>query len=58
MKDVIKALEGSGVRDNVKVMIGGAPIAQSYADEIRADGYASGAASAADKAKNLPKTCV
>jgi len=56
MKDVIKALEQKGIRDQVKVMIGGAPVTQSYADEIGADGYAPDAASAADKAKELIKT--
>ena len=55
MKDVIKALEEEGIRDKVKVMIGGAPVTQSYADEIGADGYAPDAASAADKAKELVK---
>jgi 5-methyltetrahydrofolate--homocysteine methyltransferase len=37
----------------VKVIIGGAPLTQSYADEIKADGYAPDAASAVDKAKAL-----
>ena len=55
MKDVIKALEEEGIRDKVKVMIGGAPVTQNYADEIGADGYAPDAASAADKAKELVK---
>jgi len=55
MKDVIKALEEEGIRDKVKVMIGGAPVTQNYADEIGADGYAPDAASAADKAKELIK---
>ena len=55
MKDVIKALEEEGIRNKVKVMIGGAPVTQSYADEIGADGYAPDAASAADKAKELIK---
>jgi len=55
MKDVIKALEEEGIRNKVKVMIGGAPVTQNYADEIGADGYAPDAASAADKAKELIK---
>ena len=51
-------LEGSGftvmdLGDQVKVMIGGAPITQEYADEIGADGYSSDAASAAELAKRL-----
>jgi 5-methyltetrahydrofolate--homocysteine methyltransferase len=53
MKDILKAMEAGGVRDQVKAMIGGAPVTQSYADEIGADGYAPDAASAVDKAKEL-----
>jgi 5-methyltetrahydrofolate--homocysteine methyltransferase len=53
MKTTIEALEEAGVRDNVKILIGGAPVTQNYADEIGADGYARDAASAADKAKEL-----
>jgi len=51
MKKVVEAVKASGL--NVKVMIGGAPVTQSYADEIGADGYAPDAASAADLAKTL-----
>ena len=53
MKDVVKAVGDSGLKDKVKVMIGGAPLTQSYADEIGADGYAPDAASAVDEAKQL-----
>jgi 5-methyltetrahydrofolate--homocysteine methyltransferase len=53
MADTIKALADAGVRDNVKVMIGGAPVTDNYAAEIGADGYAPDAASAVDKAKAL-----
>ncbi|MGQ9732539.1 MAG: corrinoid protein [Candidatus Zipacnadales bacterium] len=53
MADVIKAASEAGVRDKVKVMIGGAPVTQNYADEIGADGYAPDAASAVDKAREL-----
>ena len=53
MKDTIDALSEAGVRDRVKVMIGGAPVTQNYADEIGADGYAPDAASAVDKAREL-----
>ena len=53
MKTTIEALEAAGIRDQVKTMIGGAPITQNYADEIGADGYAPDAASAVDKAKEL-----
>ncbi len=51
MKDVVKALKDSGV--DVRTIIGGAPVTQSYADEIGADGYAPDAASAVDKTKEL-----
>lgn len=53
MKTTIDALEAAGVRDQVKTMIGGAPVTQNYADEIGADGYAPDAASAVDKVKEL-----
>jgi 5-methyltetrahydrofolate--homocysteine methyltransferase len=53
MKNVIEALKQAGLRESVKVMIGGAPITQSYADEIGADGYAPDAGTATDKAKEL-----
>ncbi len=53
MKDVIKVMGNSGFKDKVKVFIGGAPVTQSYADEIGADGYAPDAASAVDEAKQL-----
>ncbi len=53
MKDVINKLKEEGIRDKVKIIIGGAPITQSFADEIGADGYAPDAASAVDKVKEL-----
>ena len=53
MGHTIKALEEAGVRDKVKVMIGGAPVTQAFADEIGADGYSSNAAGAADLAKKF-----
>jgi 5-methyltetrahydrofolate--homocysteine methyltransferase len=49
----IQALEEAGVRDQVKVMIGGAPITQDFADKVGADGFASDAGAAARKAKEL-----
>jgi 5-methyltetrahydrofolate--homocysteine methyltransferase len=49
----IQALKQAGLRETVKVMVGGAPITQGYADEIGADGYAPDAPSAAQKAKFL-----
>jgi len=53
MAEVVKALEAAGLRDKVKIMIGGAPITQNYADQIGADGYSPDAASAVDKAKTF-----
>ncbi|MBC7329180.1 corrinoid protein [bacterium] len=53
MKITIDALKEAGLRDKVKVMVGGAPVTQQWADEIGADGYAPDAASAVDKAKEL-----
>jgi 5-methyltetrahydrofolate--homocysteine methyltransferase len=53
MKDIVEALEEDNLKDKVKVVIGGAPITQSYADEIGADGYAPDAASAVDMVKGL-----
>ena len=51
MEKTIKALKDAGV--SAKIMIGGAPITQDYADKIGADGYAADAASAVDLAKSL-----
>lgn len=53
MKDVIQALEDAGIRDRVKVMIGGAPVSQGFADEIGADGYSDNANTAVAVAKEL-----
>ncbi len=53
MKSTIDVLQTKGLRDKVKIMVGGAPLTQEYADEIGADGYAPDAASAVDKAKEL-----
>ncbi|MDP2912617.1 MAG: corrinoid protein [Candidatus Omnitrophota bacterium] len=53
MRDTIAALKYAGVRDKVKVMVGGAPVTQGFADSIEADGYAKDAATAVDKAKEL-----
>ncbi len=55
MKTTIDALEAAGLRDKVKVIIGGAPVTQRYADEIGADGYAPDANSAVRKTKELLK---
>lgn len=51
MKETIDAITESGVRDQVKIMVGGAPVTQSFADEIGADGFAADAGSAAKLAK-------
>lgn len=53
MKDVIEATEEAGIRDKVKIMIGGAPVTQEFADKIKADGYAKDAGSAIHKAMEL-----
>lgn len=53
MKEVIEALKDAGLRHDVKVIIGGAPITESYAAQINADGYAPDAASAVDLTKSL-----
>jgi 5-methyltetrahydrofolate--homocysteine methyltransferase len=53
MKNTVDALQEAGVRDSVRVMVGGAPVTQAYADEIGADGYAPDASRAATLAKQL-----
>jgi 5-methyltetrahydrofolate--homocysteine methyltransferase len=53
MKTTIEAIENAGLRRNVLVMVGGAPVTQNYASQIGADGYAENAASAVDKAEEL-----
>ena len=53
MEHTVKALEEAGLRNKVKIMIGGAPVTQAFSDQIGADGYASNAASAAELAKKF-----
>ena len=53
MRTVIEKLQERGIRDKVKVMIGGSPISQKYADEIGADGYSTNAVEAVKLAKRL-----
>jgi 5-methyltetrahydrofolate--homocysteine methyltransferase len=53
MKGTIEALEEAGLRDSVKVMIGGAPVTAAFAKEIGADAYAPDAASAVDVARSF-----
>jgi methanogenic corrinoid protein MtbC1 len=50
MKDIVDLCVAEGIRDKVKIMIGGAPITDAYCKSIGADGYTSDAASAADLA--------
>jgi 5-methyltetrahydrofolate--homocysteine methyltransferase len=53
MGETINAINEAGIRDQVKILVGGAPITAAFAEEIGADGYASNAASAVDKGKEL-----
>jgi len=53
MPETIEALKKAGLRDKVKVIIGGAPVTEKYAQKITADAYASDAGSAVTKVKNL-----
>ncbi|HPF86722.1 MAG TPA: corrinoid protein [Candidatus Limiplasma sp.] len=50
MGDVVKAAEAAGIRDKVKIMVGGAPVTQAFCEQIGADAYTPDAASAAEKA--------
>ena len=52
-REVIEALEEAGIRDQVKVILGGAPVSQEWADSIGADGYAEDAVGAIDLARKL-----
>jgi 5-methyltetrahydrofolate--homocysteine methyltransferase len=56
MESTVKVLEEAGLRDKVKIMIGGAPVTQTFSDQIGADGYASNAAAAAELAKTFVAT--
>jgi 5-methyltetrahydrofolate--homocysteine methyltransferase len=53
MKNTIEALAEAGLREKVKIMVGGAPVTKQYADEIGADGYAPDAGSAVELARSL-----
>lgn len=53
MEDVVKAAEVAGIRDQVKIMVGGAPVTAAYCEKIGADVYTADAASAADAALEL-----
>jgi corrinoid protein of di/trimethylamine methyltransferase len=53
MGEVINALKEAGIRDQVKIMVGGAPVTEDYAEEIGADGYGANAAHAVERGKEL-----
>ena len=53
MEDVVQMLEKSGIRDQVKVLVGGGPISQKFCEKIGADGYSSNAVEAVKLVKNL-----
>lgn len=53
MGDVVKAAEAAGIRDSVKIMVGGAPVTEAFAQQVGADKYTADAASAADAAVAL-----
>lgn len=53
MRDVVRSLNDSGLRDNVKVLIGGVPTSQEFADELGSDAWGKDALDAVDKAKRL-----
>ena len=53
MRSTIEALEGAGVRDRVKVIVGGAPVTAQFARDIRADAYGESATSAVAVARRL-----
>lgn len=57
MKATIDAMKAAGVRDQVKVLVGGAPITRGYADEVRADGYSESAAGAVALARQAMAKC-
>ncbi len=56
MEDTVAALKAAGLHENIKVMVGGGPVTQEFADEVGADGYAPDAAGAADLAVKLIKS--
>lgn len=56
MKNTIEAFRNAGIRDQVKIMVGGAPVTKSYAESIGADGYSETAAASVDLARRLTGT--
>ncbi len=57
MKTAVEAFKSAGLRDHVKIIIGGAPITQSYADQIGADGYGRTAGTAVSLARQFAGSC-
>jgi len=55
MAETVSTLKGSGLRDRIKLMVGGAPVTQAFADRIGADAYAKDAVEAVAKARSLLK---
>ena len=53
MKDTIEVLQEEGLRDDLKIVIGGAPVSEDFSNEISADGYSADAITAVDICKNL-----
>ena len=53
MADVVKAAEAAGIKGKIKIMVGGAPVSQDFADQIGADAYSTDAASCATKAVEI-----
>ena len=53
MRETISVIEESGLRDQVKIIVGGAPVTEAFATEIGAEGYASDASKAVSLAKDL-----
>lgn len=53
MEEVVKAMKAAGIRDQVKIMVGGAPVTQEYCNQIGADYYTDDGASCANKAKEI-----
>jgi 5-methyltetrahydrofolate--homocysteine methyltransferase len=58
MKTTVDAFRAAGLRDTVKIMVGGAPVTQQYADAIGADGYSDSAGAAVALARKLVAVCV
>lgn len=53
MEETIEALKDAGIRDKVKIIVGGAPVTHDFVDKIGADTYGANAAATSDKSKEL-----